>query len=362
MSSDDQEGAINRDNQEDGAPIEGQKRTGSKKLEEGQELVPTSAGADGKLAEIEANSLDLPIAEYTGELQIGDKTLSCAVLDDGRRILSERSVSSALGSGRSGSHWVRVKDSSEDDYRPVFISAGNLNPFVPRSLALQMAQPIKYRTAHGSKASANGVDATLLPEICEVWLAARRTGALKPSQSHIARSAEILQSGLAKVGIVALVDEATGYQEVRRRDELSRILALYISPELLPWTKRFPDEFYRELFRLRGWSYDPLSVKRPVLVGKLTNLLIYKQLPQGVLDELKQRNPIDADGHRKHYHHQFLTEDVGDVHLERQIVAATTLMRISSSWQVFKRLFDRAFPKDGQLSLPGVESEEDEEL
>ena len=87
-------------------------------------------------------------------------------------------------------------------------------------------------------------------------------------QEHIGASADILMRGLAHVGIIALVDEATGYQVVREREELHHILEAYINQELLPWSKTFPDGYYQELFRLRGWEYSPPSVKRPQMVGR----------------------------------------------------------------------------------------------
>ena len=93
--------------------------------------------------------------------------------------------------------------------------------------------------------------------------------------------------GFARVGITALIYEATGYEKIKDRDELEKILEAYISKELLPWTKRFPDDFYQHLFRLRGWQYRPLSIKRPKYVGKLTNELIYDKLPKGVLNDLR---------------------------------------------------------------------------
>jgi hypothetical protein len=168
---------------------------------------------------------------------------------------------------------------------------------------------------------------------------------------------------LSRVGVIALVDEATGYQAVRDREELHRILAAYIHDELLPWTKRFPDEFYRELFRLRGWPYNPPSLKRPQLVGKLTNELVYNELPEGVLDDLRKKNPVVArDGRRRYKHHQFLTVDVGNPHLEKQVTAVMTLMRVSPTWSRFKKLFARAFPpKVNQPHLPGMEETEEEE-
>jgi hypothetical protein len=285
-------------------------------------------------------------AIFTGNIVIGEKTIPCAVLDDKTRVLSERKVSEALGSKRGGSHWKRMRDVDEDEYLPVFLSAGNLRPFVKPSLAVILSKPIKYRASKGSGSGTNGVDARALPEVCDVYLSARRAGALLPSQEHIAVQAEILMSGLAQVGIISLVDEATGYQAVRRRDELERILERYISKELLPWTKRFPDEFYEEMFRLRGWDYDPKSVKRPSCVGRMTNEIVYERMPTGVLDELKRKNPA-VDGRRRHKHHQYLTEDIGDDNLEKQITADIALMRASNNWDGFVRLLDRAYPKPG---------------
>lgn len=302
----------------------------------------------------------LPRAEYTGKLTIGDLEIECAVLDNDKRVLSERSVTKALGGKRGGSHWRRKPASPDVDYLPVFISAGNLAQFIPPSLAQALSQPVRYRSKAGGGVGF-GVAATLLPEICEVWLKARRARVLLGSQDHIAAKAEILLAGLAHVGVIALVDEATGYQQVRDRDALHRILEAYISRELLPWTKRFPNDFYRELFRLRGWPYSPPSPKRSSYVGKLTNALVYEKLPPGVLEELRGKNPVVKNGRRKHKHHQFLTENIGNPHLEKQIASVTTLMRASSSWSQFNRLFDRAFPPiqlQGRLFVLGDDDEE----
>ena len=138
----------------------------------------------------------------------------------------------------------------------------------------------------------------------------------------------------------------------RDRDALNMILEAYIAKELLPWAKQFPDEFYRQLFRLRGWQYSPMTVKRPQYVGKLTNELIYDKLPPGVLNELREKNPRTAKGHRKHKFHQFLTEDIGHPHLGKQIASVVTLMRISPNWRKFYDMFKQAFPKSGdQLFL-----------
>ena len=237
---------------------------------------------------------------------------------------------------------------------PPFLAAENLRPFITDDL-LESTTPIVYRSLSGGRAY--GYDAVLLPKVCEVYLKARDRGALLPSQQHIAEACDLLMRGLAHVGIVALVDEVTGYQHDRDRDDLNRVLAEYISRGLLPWTRRFPDEFFRQLYRLLGWEYREGQHKRNSNLGKMINKYVYDQLPKEVLPELRRLNPPMESGYRRHKHHQFLTETIGHPHLDRQIVAVTTLMRASRSRQDFDEMFQRVFPRIGQqerLPLPEV--------
>jgi hypothetical protein len=203
-------------------------------------------------------------------------------------------------------------------------------------------RPIRY-TGPGN-AKSLGYQAELVPMVCEVYLEAREQKVLTKNQLPIARAAELLMRGLARVGIVALVDEATGYQEARARDELQTILEAYVSAELRPWLKMFPDEFFREIYRLQGWEYKPGSSKRTPYAGRLVNKYVYEQLPPGVLQELERRNPRKDSGHRSFRHHQLLTDHTGNVHLDRQISTVTTLMRIARDKRDFEDLFERAFP------------------
>lgn len=294
-------------------------------------------------------------ATQQGTLHIGDIDLPCAVLTNRTRVITEPSVARTLGRIYGGKQRKLAQSTKEGLPLPYFLYGNNLEPFVPHSLRVALHEPVVYRAKGGIRRAINAV---LLPEICEVWLKARENRVLQPSQERIAKNAEILMRGLAHVGITALVDEATGYQEVRDRDELHRILEAYIAKELLPWTKRFPDEFYQHLFRLRGWQYRPPSVKRPKYVGKLTNELIYDELPRGVLDELRSKNPITSKGWRRHRHFQFLTEDIGNPHLEKQVVSVTTLMRVSPNWSTFQRLFKRAFSLQSEFYFQELEKQE----
>jgi hypothetical protein len=84
-----------------------------------------------------------------------------------------------------------------------------------------------------------------------------------------------------------------GFQEVRARRELQRILQAYVQAELRPWIKMFPDEFFEEIYGLEGWEYRPGTSKRTPYVGKLVNRYVYEQLPPGVLDNLRRPEPKD---------------------------------------------------------------------
>jgi hypothetical protein len=296
------------------------------------------------------------IAYHTGELKIGDMTLACAVLEDGTRVLSQSTVLRALGRNPEKSRRTRG-DSPE--LRAPFLLANNLQPFISEELR-ELAEPVRYRV-HGDSGMSWGYNALMLPGVCEVYLEARRQDVearrrhlprvLASSQQPTADAAELLVRGLARVGIIALVDEATGYQEVRARRELEQILAAYVQAELRPWIKMFPDEFFREIYRLQGWEYKPGTSRRHPYVGKLINKHIYQPLPPGVLDELRRLNPRTQKGYRAHKHFQFLTADTGHPQLDRQISTVTTLMRIASDKQEFEDLFERAFAKQMRLPL-----------
>ncbi len=291
----------------------------------------------------------IPKATHKGELRIGDIVIPCAVLDNGTRVITENGINTALGS-RSGAS-KRIKKASDTDGAPlpIFLAPSRLSSFIKRELVDGPLKPIKYKSG---RLTVTGYAAEILPTICDIWLKAREAGMLQQQQLNRAQNAEILMRGLAHVGVVALVDEATGYQAERDRDELHKLLAVYLSEERLKWAKRFPDEFYKEIYRLKNWEW-PNSGKRTPMVGKITNKIVYERLPQGVLEELQDRNPtVEGTGRRKWKHHQFLSEDIGQQDLRDHLLQLVAIMRISPDWKTFNDHMKVAFPKPGdQLPL-----------
>jgi hypothetical protein len=318
----------------------------AKKLspEERREIART--GAQTRWAKLK----NLPKATHGSAdrpLIIGNAEIQCYVLEDGRRVISQRGMNAALQRAESGAISRRQPVDDAAGNLPSFLYPANIRSFVSKDLALSATSPIDFKLPGGS-AIGHGYPAEILPEVCSVWMQAREAGVLTPAQHRTAQAASIVIQALAKVGIVALVDEATGYQSERDRDALHKLLEVYLSEERLAWAKRFPDEFYRQIYRLKSWNWPPVGRAKPPVVGHITNDIVYERLPEGVLPKLRELNPTDTDsGRRKFKHHQFLSADVGQPDLRDHILQILPLMKVSKTWDGFKRLLDQAFPKKG---------------
>jgi P63C domain len=296
----------------------------------------------------------LPRVAWEGEIHIGPVTMKCGVIppksedEPPIRVISETEFMRALGMYRSGALSVRRETSETGAQIPLSLAYKNLKPFIVRHLGDVHFQPMKVVFAKNQVG--HGLDATVIPKICEIWMDARKEGNLGVRQRSIADMAEVILRGLAHVGIVALVDQATGYQEFRDRLELQRILDKYITDEWAKWTKRFPDEYYRQLFRLKNMSYPPHGGNKPSFVGHWTNDIVYGRLQPGILQKLRELNPRKG-AHRLRKHHQHLTEKIGVPELEQHLSNVVFLMRSCTSWEEFKERLDTAAPKFGETAL-----------
>lgn len=277
--------------------------------------------------------------KHEGELDLNGIKIPCYVLEDGTRVLSARAMQNAL----------KMVDEAEDNKQTAgtrltrYLTQKSLKPYIYKGKDEDHFKPI---LCHKGESKINGYEATSLVDICDGILQARKEIKLSPRQKIIADQCETLVRAFAKIGIIALVDEATGYQYEREKTELQKILKKYISEELLPWEKRFPDEFYREIFRLNHWDFTVTQIKtgqRPGVIGKWTKKYIYSVLPKGVLEALLNITPRDEKGKLKKKLHQSLTREQGIEHLNKQIISAVTLMNISDTWKEFEKLWNKKF-------------------
>jgi hypothetical protein len=193
----------------------------------------------------------------------------------------------------------------------------------------------------------------LSTRVAEVYLRFRdsylRSGRKIPVRyESIIQAADVLMRALVHVGIVALVDEATRYQRDWGADALARILEAFIAKELRPWVRTFPDEFYEQLFRVRGLEFPDDTVKRPQYFGHLTNDVIYRRLAPGVLKELQATVPKTPSGRRRHAMFRRLTENIGHPRLREHLSAVITVMKLGDGYDDFIEKLDRTHPRYGQ--------------
>lgn len=282
-----------------------------------------------------------PKATHRGVLTIADVELPCFVLDDGRRVISGRGMTAAIGMKGRGQGAQRI------------VEHRTIRAFLDNDLANAISEPILFTGASPrGNAPSSGFEAVVLQELCELLLEARDAGALQTEQERrYAQFADMLIRSFARVGIIALVDEATGYQRDRAKDALARILEDFIAKELRPWVHTFPDDFYSELFRLRGLEFPRDNVKRPQYFGHLTNDIVYRRLAPGVLDELRRQTPRRPDGRFKHQLFRRLTDELGHPKLREHLASVIALMKVSRTYRQFQDFLDRVHPRYGETPM-----------
>lgn len=233
-----------------------------------------------------------PIAKWHGTLMIGSGEVAVYVLEDGRRVISRRSATNLLTSRKGGGNLEN------------YIGVEALKGYLPEDLPDQM---IEFDIPEVQHKNVQGMSAETFLEICTAYMQALDDGNLQTDrQKEIAVKAGMFLASCSKVGLVALIDEATGYQYVRGEDALRFKLKIFLEEEMRKWESTFPEELWLEFGRLTNWS-GPIS-QRPKYWGKLVMELIYEYLDPDVAEWLKKHNPNPKKGQN---HHQWLSSQYG---------------------------------------------------
>lgn len=267
------------------------------------------------------------------------------MLTGGTRVFSQRGMIEGLGLTIRGGQLLKLLDS--------------VKAFVSDDVVKAVLEPVRFRRPGGGPL-VSGYPVELLIDMCNAVLDAEAALTLPSHYKVVAVRANVLVRAVAKVGIIALVDEATGYDE-HRKEKLNALLDKYLRQELAAWSKRFPDEFYYHIFRLRGWKWRGRGVNPPSAVAHYTKDLVYARMAPGILTELEKRNPMLVDektGRRRRLgaHHQMLTEDIGEPHLNQHMLMVIGIQRASTSWEGMMESVDRALPRLSEsMQMPLLE-------
>lgn len=305
---------------------------------------PLGQGKSTNLAKAEDPGIS---ATHKGILPIGGLQLECYVLEDGRRVFHKRGMAKAMSlKSEGGNAFMKT------------LGGKKLGSEIHEKLREKIENPILFNSLGSDPA--HGYEAEVLVEVCKAVIRAQEAGKLNKAQEPMADQAKAIINALAKVGIVALIDEATGYQTERSPDALRLLVQAYIEQEKREWEKEFPDDFYISLNKVYG--SDPhikqargaTVINKPQHFGNFTNKYIYGPLENGeVLKELQKLNPqVDAKGTRKQRFHQYLSKGYGIEKLRAQRQEVLTMLKLSDDIDDFKRLYEKRFgPLDGQHSL-----------
>ena len=267
-----------------------------------------------------------PFAKYSGELILGQKSVDCYVLDTEERVISIRATVRAI---------------SNDDRGEIarYITA---KPIVPYINAESIVSGMVEFTIPGIPTKAKGITAETFLDICSAYVAALSSGAdLTEKQQSTAINCSILLSACAKTGLIALIDEATGYQYVRQSDALQVKIRAFISDELREWEKTFPDELWEEFGRLTGWAGS--LHQRPKYWGKLVLELIYDALDPDVAEYLKENKPTPRHGQN---YHQWFTSDYGIKKLVTHIHQITGIAKTCNTMDELRHKVALYYKKD----------------
>lgn len=195
-------------------------------------------------------------ASHQGELPIGDVRLDCYVLEDGKRLFHKRGMARALTlKSEGGNAFLKT------------LSGKGIGSAISPELWQKIENPIVFKPLNGDPA--HGYEASTLIEVLDAIIQAKNDGKLLPNQMFLARQAEIIIRSAAKVGIVALIDEATGFIADKRKAEYRELFQEFIRDEMRQWEKEFPEVFFDMIYRLYGLKRkNPKSFKHPSFFGK----------------------------------------------------------------------------------------------
>lgn len=244
--------------------------------------------------------MNRPKATHTGSLFEG--RLDCYVLDDERRVISANGTVRALTAGA--------------------VERGDLSRYInglPSRFAELASRP-KIEVTRPEGGTAHCYEATFLADLCQAYVDALGAGELRASQTHLGVNAARLLGAFAKVGIIALVDEATGYQSQREASALSFAFRAILLESACQWDLMWPPDFVAAICRLHGETWS--GGAHPAYLASTYDKLYHLVLGDAVCAELKLRNPEPKFGTN---HHQWLTPEAREV-VRRQIPILTAVI------------------------------------
>lgn len=208
----------------------------------------------------------------------------------------------------------------------------------------------RFRTGYSLDLKSDGpifVDCRVVTDFCRLILSLREYGKIGEPYLRYAQNCEKFMVGLADTGLVALIDEATGYAK-KRRDEYQQLFLAFIREERSDWVKEFPDSFFSGIYKI--YNLEKIGRNHPQFFGGFIAKYVYWPLADSkgaILEKLREKDPYVKVGTRRYKLHQFLTQKIGKPALHDHLVRIGLLLDMSKNKNDFRRQFQKAFPRAG---------------
>jgi hypothetical protein len=281
----------------------------------------------------------VPEALCEGSLEIGSVEIECYVLDSFKRVIHKRGMAKALGMKSGGGNvFMRA------------MSRKGLGSEIGDDLRSKLDNPIIFKTLTSDLG--HGYDATILIDICQAIIDAAKGDKLGAGQESLATQAEIIIRASAKLGIVALVDDATGFIADKRREQYKEMFREFVREEIKLYDEpQFPDQLFDVMYKIYGLPRRSEGANHPRFFAKFIRKYIYEPLADSngaILEMLDEKNPVVyVNGGRRYKMYNFLSDVVGMPTLKAHLWQVIGIGNSVRNKFQFERAFLQAFPASG---------------
>jgi len=272
---------------------------------------------------------------HTGQLPVGDLTLSVSILKDGTPVIGYGSAERFFGlESHKGTFFPRLRG----------------------ELAKTVGEPIHWQIK-GQKRVHRGFEASILYKFAKTLVRQAKFDErdLSPAKQQIIERCWALVDAFGEAGVRAVCYDAAGYLAEIKQGAMVEYFNSFLVDCFKPWAKRFDYELWREFYRVWG---KEIPYDRPIHEGawlsKLLDVYVYGVMPREVIDEIKTRNPyVKGTRFRQRKNHQHLSDDVGDQALMSVIAQIKSLLKLTppNNPAKFKELHKKVFHKPDQMEF-----------
>lgn len=287
--------------------------------------------------EIRKKMLELHPNTNIGKIILSDTLeIECYVLENGSRVITKQGIQKTLGISNKNNNGFSLEDiilSSE-----VKKSQEKFEYFLPIKKALQN----NFKST--SQQNTRFYDVEVLITICSHINRMKLLGFLPDELDWLHVTSEKIRDAFSKLGIIAFVDDATGYTKFRKQNEYVEKLKLLLSEDAGEWEKCFTTDFYEIFWKFWG--------NRKKFDGSKKQQFFRALMEKYVYTPLAKKTGIDNDASNSKNCADLVFGNIGKATLKTYLEKLTLIGRMSDT----EGDFDRNLEKSGLFVKNSLEA------